>query len=301
MAIVLTPVTAVGPAEQVTPDGCYSPVDATFRGCIVPTKGRAVLVQKGTAATVQWPVRNRFGQAIDVANVLVDGTAVLRFADALGVSCKVYEADAVAAVGGSDDMLQCALPTEIVNEPGIWRIEWGLYDLNESLVHIDRGLLSVEPSLFGDVSTVNRGPLTLGIISMFLRDTLLENDLLGEPEFDEAEIIHAMLRPIQQWNEAPPPVAFFNANTFPFRDAWLKATISELLKISAHWMMRNRLPGATGVGADDKNKPEYLQAAQMLQKEWESWMYAKKREINAGLAFGSLDSCYSHTGYFYGG
>lgn len=144
-------------------------------------------------------------------------------------------------------------------------------------------------------------PITIPEIRMALRDTSPSyNTLLEDLEFSDEEIVYAMMRPVEEWNEGTPQLEQFTytPGTFPFREHWRKATMGILLRSAAHHYRRNYVPyNAGGVSFDDKNKADqYFQDGERLAQEWKEFMMAKKRELNMSLCFGVLGSR-----SFYGG
>ena len=132
------------------------------------------------------------------------------------------------------------------------------------------------------------GPLHFAEIRLSVRDICPEmNFLIDQVEFKDEEIAWAVHRPVDQWNETPPPVVMFDYTSFPFRYHWLEATIAELLIMAAIWMRRNDLDySAAGLTVEDTKKwPFYLQMAQERRKRWEDWMKNKKIEINLSNAY----------------
>lgn len=168
-------------------------------------------------------------------------------------------------------------PGEIIEEFSCW-------------LYVKRSLTSLEDG--------NR-PITIPEIRMALRDTSPSyNSLLEDLEFSDEEIVYAITRPVEEWNETPPLLDTYTTGTFPFREFWRKATIGYLLKTAAYHYQRNYVPyNAGGISFDDKNKaPQYFQSGEQALQEWRAFILAKKREINMGLAFGTMGSR-----SFYGG
>jgi hypothetical protein len=132
------------------------------------------------------------------------------------------------------------------------------------------------------------GPLHFAEIRLSVRDICPEmNFLIDQVEFKDEELAWAMHRPIDQWNETPPPVTIFSYTNFPFRYHWLEATVAELLFMTAQWMRRNDLDySAAGLTvADTKKWPDYWKMAQERRLRWETWMKNKKIEINLSQAY----------------
>ena len=132
------------------------------------------------------------------------------------------------------------------------------------------------------------GPLAFYEIRLAVRDTCPEmNFLIDRVDFTDEEIVWAMRRPIDQWNELLPPVAIFTPLNFPFRYHWLEATIGELMVMVATWMRRNDLDySAAGLSVDDTKKwPFYLQMAKERRERWEVWAKNMKIKLNLDGAY----------------
>jgi hypothetical protein len=191
------------------------------------------------------------------------------------------------------------LPADLVAYPGLYLMQVGISAQTSAdvytLKYIDKGILSIERSLFGSVDLGDLlGPPTLQEIRIALRDSGLENSLLSDVEFDDTEILHALARPLRQWNETPPPIAYFDSRSFPYHEHWLKATMALLMRSAAYWYERNRLAtSAGGVTVDDKNKMQtYMLMAQGIYKEWEQFIIDKKVSINVARCYGIVSSPY---------
>jgi len=280
-----------------------TPNDDTHLDCPVVTKMRTISIDAGTCPTVRWEIRDRAGAVVDISSYFpgsVDGQVIGRFRDALGDSIihQILGTVNDAANGVVDVVLTSAL----TESPGIYSLEIGITDQVDAdpgtynLILVDKGLLSIERGMFSSEATRfnDAGPPTIGEIRLYLRDTAIENDLLDDVEYDDAEILDAIMRPIRQWNETPPPVAFFTPASFPFRDHWMKAITANLMRTAALWYERNRLPASHGgITVDDRSKSNpYLQISGMLEAEWREFIINKKIEINTHLAYGHIHSAY---------
>jgi len=197
-----------------------------------------------------------------------------------------------------------SLPDDIVRNPGVYLEEWGLFTSDGRLLFSNQCVTFVRRGLFGlgdDPNKRNLGPPTIEEIRLSLRDNSpADNTLLDDVEFDAAEISQAVLRPLQYWNEIPPPIRpIQTTKTFPFREMWLLGIQGYLLEMAAHHYRRNQLAySAGGISVDDKNKEQYYSnaAARTLQR-FQDMARAKKIEINISMFSGSLGSPYS--GLFY--
>jgi len=135
------------------------------------------------------------------------------------------------------------------------------------------------------------GPLAFYEVRMALRDVSPElNFLIDELEYKDEELMWAMRRPIDYWNEIPPPVGIFSPANFPYRYHWLEAVCGELMRMVAVWLRRNDLDyQAGGVSvADTKKWPEYARMADQRINDWRQFVRAKKIEVNIQNAYGSL-------------
>ena len=152
--------------------------------------------------------------------------------------------------------------------------------------YVKRSLSSVYPE--------NR-PITMAEVRMTLRDVCPEfNTLLLDLEFSDEEIMLAITKPIDEWNDTPPDLYQYSytTQTFPYRSYWLKSTCAYLLDSAAYAYARNTVPyQAGGISFDDKNKMQpYKALANELKAEWKEFVLLKKRELNMGLCFGQVGS-----------
>lgn len=135
------------------------------------------------------------------------------------------------------------------------------------------------------------GPITIYELRLAIRDMCpAMNFLIDTVEFKDEEIYWAIRRPIEYWNEVPPPVTCYTPMTFPFRYHWLDAVIGELLGMVALWMRRNDLDyTAGGLAVEDTKKwPDYMKMSQQKKEEWKKFVHDKKIEINLRGAYASL-------------
>ena len=290
--------------------------DDEHQGCPVLSKRRIVVIPRGIQGIIRWQVRNRQGTALNLSECICNtaaffgtttttpapcGQVIFRFSNAF--PCTAETAVVHQIIGDGYDVtngwVQVEMSAQLANSPGIWQFELAITDAGGVPQVIDRGMISVEHGVFPTVDPQKMvGPPTINEIRIHLRDTAFENDLLGDVEFDDAEILACIVRPIQQWNEQPPDVAYFTTENFPFRHHWLDAISARLLRIAAHWYRRNKFNSSQGgINVADRDKEmEYLRAAKELDDAWRAFMMHKKLEINIGLSSGSIGSSYG-SGY----
>jgi len=141
------------------------------------------------------------------------------------------------------------------------------------------------------------GPLTIGEIRAALRDRCAEdNYLLDKVEFQDGDIMYAIKRPIDWWNETVPSgVPTYSYSTFPFRYHWTDAVIGELLRIAGLQLSRNRLQlNGGGITTDDKARAEvYLNLGNKLISEFKIWGCSRMKRENLEKFTG-----YVRSGYF---
>ena len=126
-------------------------------------------------------------------------------------------------------------------------------------------------------------PLTVYEVRLAMRDTCPQmNFLIDRVDFQPEEIMWAIRYPIDEWNEALPPIQLYTCDTFPFRAHWMKAVIGRLLKMASIWLRRNDLPyQAAGLTVDDTKKwAEYEQLGEQYLQEWKEFVKNKKISIN---------------------
>ena len=275
---------------------------STIDGCPIRSKRRHVPVSQGVCGEVIWTMRDRNGQLVNLTACLDsdsisdngslsestaagDRTVAVRF-QGCDRGCGVGES-AAEVLDAQSGTIKFPLPEAICQVAGIYHFQVAVLDGTTPLF-VDGGLISVEPSLWGEVDN-QTGPPTIEELRFHLRDRVEENTLLGAYEFDDAEILEAIRWPIMQFNETPPPLAYFSCNNFPYRYHWRNAIVAKLLQTAAHSYLRNKLQVASGgLSVDDKNKnAEYMQMAMLYEKEWKDFLVQKKVELNANLAWGS--------------
>lgn len=326
MTIILQPLSA--PENLAfTDDGrtILRPVISLHEDCQIRLKQRHIRSEKGQLIIAHWPLWDNQGQAINLTEFMTELTTDPNAAESLSASlslslapedltfvvkarfmeCEVgnssptiYEitGDFVDSDAG---LVSFQFPDELACLGGVFRFQVGVLVAGTTRpLLLNKGLWSNESGLWGDTTTVNGIP-SLMEIRNHLRDTPVENDLLDDVEFDDDEIVMAMVAPIQQWNETPPPVAYYSCRSFPFRYHWRQAIIGELMRTAAHHYLRNELRinhGGLSGNFKDKHR-EYLQLAQLYKDEWDRFVVNKKIEINVSGAAQGLGSLYDN--HFY--
>jgi hypothetical protein len=298
--------------------GVVTPDVPEVGGCPVLTRVNAFLVDQGTSPTLEFVIRDSKGNPVDLSPLfgtsvsssvsassgdgVVDYPAVmLRIKEELGRGLwdngnPVWEVEATV-VDPAGGVVQADVPEDVTQNAGIYRLNWGVYDAAGKLRMVSKALLSVERSLFVPLDIVQRdlGPLTIQSLRGYLRDSSpAENLRLDSVEFGDEEILLAFLRPVEYYNDQPPPIDWFTTRTFPSRFHWSRGTMAQLYEMAAASYRRNKQKlQAGGVMDDDLNRDqEYMGEAQRLWAEFVEWVPRDKVMRNARLVVGSIGSVY---------
>ena len=135
------------------------------------------------------------------------------------------------------------------------------------------------------------GPIAIYEVRLAVRDVCPEaNFLIDTVDFKDEEIAWAIRRPLDYWNEIPPPLQIYGPDTFPYRYHWMEGAIGELLRLVAVWMRRNDLDySAGGVTVDDTKKwPDYLKMGQDRTAAYQNFVKNKKIELNLAAGYESM-------------
>ena len=290
-------------------------------GCPVLPKMQCHEIQQGQDARLEWVMRTPNGDPVNLTDCAAscaseDSTSNETF-DAAGTppcgitlrirelsgydgpTDAIYSVDADITEAATGAVKAHALPEAITRYPGVYMEEWALFSADNRMLFSNQAVCFVGRGLFGissDGSQWNLGPPTVSEIRLSMRDNAPnDNLLLDDVEFDAAEITQAVLRPLQFWNETPPPIGQHTTKTFPFRELWLKGIQAYLLQIAAANYRRNHLAyNAGGVAVDDKNKARaYEEYANLMMQDFRNMVQAKKVEINIAGFSGTVTSNYS--------
>ena len=177
--------------------------------------------------------------------------------------------------------------------PGIYLAEIVIYDEDGNREVSMFRYLDVMPTL----AYTSNGAPSIPEMRLIIRDDCPENNtLLDDFEFSDLEIVHALRRPIDLWNETPPDIQRYTPQSFPYREHWMICTVGFLLRMAAHLYRRNNFTyNAGGQSVNDKDKaPEYEMIANARISEYKEWMKNKKIELNLNLGYGSFGSAYGY-------
>jgi hypothetical protein len=286
---------------------------STVNGRPILSRMRAVSLTQGQTTTLEWQLHDKDGNPIDLRPLGFTNNStyanpfqvVLRIKEqvALGVGnygpLQVPATVKTAATG----VVTVALTSNLTALPGVYYGEMALIDtsnpdVSTKMIFSNTFSVIISRGTFG--SSVPGGPPPMAEIRLHLRDSSpSESFLLDHLMFDDAEIALAIMRPIQYWNEIPPPIATFTTQDFPFRYHWLEGICANLFFMVAEQFRRNQLSySAAGVTLDDQNKePNYERAGQIRWQAYREWVRAQKASINLEGAYGEIGSLYQYGAY----
>lgn len=227
-----------------------------YFGDALLTKKRGFAVKQGVIENYVFNMQGYNGENLDIGNIEAEFGIVAQ------VETKFLEAslsedflvqDTGTILDKSTGKITFKLPEDVIKEAGVYLGEVAIKDEKDNTYAINEVYIYVEPS--HQTKKVRFTPL-INDIRLSLRDSsLFENELLGNYEYDVAEISYAVTRVVRFWNELPPPVAFFSTRNFPFTNLWLTGTQLYLFDLIQEHYRRNQFPySAGGFSVDDRNK-----------------------------------------------
>lgn len=311
MSIIVSRVQPSSPSAGTSIDAVVRAGLSSVDDCPVLTRLRAFIVDQGVQATLEHTITNRAGNPVDLSTLFggddslsdstASGTILLRVKEALGKGATtanpIWEMSGTC-ITPSTGTVQALLHADIPKRAGVYQLSWAIKNLDDKVVLINNGLLSIERSLFSDTDIVmeDQGPLTIQSLRLYLRDSHPNENLrLDDVEFGDEEILAAILRPVEYYNEQPPPIGRFTTRNFPSRYQWSQAAIAVLYELAANWYRRNKQQlQSGGVVDDDLNRDQgYDAKSQLLWKQFTDWVILDKVMRNARAVAGGVGSVYS--------
>lgn len=195
---------------------------------------------------------------------------------AFEVEGELYDTTSQVAFNLTSDHTAC---------PGIYTAEVGLF-AEDDLVRTWPVRIHIERSVFG--TRYASGPLSVPEVRLAFNDLEhTEESLLDDLEFTDDQILGAARRVISLWNETVPVIVQMTPATFPWREWWLRGTMSYLYEMAAAKYRRDDIAfSAGGLSFDDKNKSaEYQRMAELYRNEFMQWMLQTKRSYNMNLCW----------------
>ena len=286
---------------------------STVNGRPVLSRMRAVSLTQGQTATIEWQLHDKEGQPINLTTLgFTDNSTasgpfqvVLRIKEQISLGVGNYGPLQIQATvkTAATGVVTVEMTTNLTKLPGVYYGEMALIDTSnpdvaQKMIFSNTFSVIISRGTFG--SSVPGGPPSMAEIRLHLRDSAPgESYLLDHLMFDDAEIALAITRPIQYWNETPPPIDTFTTQNFPFRYHWLEGICANLFFMVAEQFRRNQLSyNAAGIALDDQNKePNYERAGQTRWQTYREWVRAQKAAINLEGAYGEVGSLYQYGVY----
>lgn len=265
-------------------------------------KLRGVRVDQGTSAWIRMVLTSPTGGPviINVGPYSSPPVIAVRYREATGQSPCTFEPEStdVPELAADGKSIAFAIPDEVRNLAGVYRAQVRLCDADGNEIMRDETTVLVERGFWladGSAPSNDRGPPTVAEVRTALRDHPGANRLLGDYEFDPAEIGQAMVSAVQQFMTAFPPLPIkVNTVTWPseWRRPWLDGILAYLFETAASYCRRGNLPyTAGGMTIDDlKKEPEYLQAAQIYRQRFAEWTKTTRTALSLRAAWGSISS-----------
>ena len=206
------------------------------------------------------------------------------------VDFKYIEKDCTIENPPTEGVITLELTVDDTEYAGLWEAGFQLLNASDELQAEFRVYLELQKSMNYTHSSKN-DPITIGEVRMALYDKCpADNEFLDDVEFTDSEIIYAIRRIVDLWNEEKPVIAgaIYTMATFPYRYHGVNAACGELMKMKGIQLMRNRLPFSTGGGKiDDKQRANpYIQIGSELIQDYRNWMRTEKARINANNVYG---------------
>lgn len=301
------------PAVSAIGQNIISAPVSTQNGRPLLGRMRAVTINQGQCAKIAWQMHDKDGHPVDLQPVGFGAGAppqnqyavVLRLKEQISLGNRYPPVELPATVvDAAVGKIEVQLNAAQVALPGIYYAEAALVTasndpaVTQCVIFSNIFSLIISRSDFG--SATPGGPPSIAEIRLHLRDSSpAESFLLDHLMFDDAEIALAIQRPIQYWNEIPPPIGEFTTQDFPFRYHWLEGICANLFFMVAEGFRRNQLSySAAGVTLDDQNKePNYERAGQMRWDAYREWVRVKKAQINLEGSYGEVGSLYQYGAY----
>lgn len=265
---------------------------------------RSIHFPAGHAAVVDWIMHDRNGAPVDLSGCACgsESSSASAAGDCYGIRLFLRESmdTCVSTFDGeitdaANGHVRVQLTAAENCRPGVFFAEIALLNTG----------LEGSPIVFSNVFTLVvergvydvQGPPSYAEIRLHLRDSSsAENYLLDNLKFDDAEIALAIRRPVEYWNEIPPPIKRYTTENFPFRFHWLEAICQQLFLIAAENFRANNMQyQAAGVAVNDQDKEQPYEAAAMRRgTEWKDFVRKKKASMNLESAYGVVGGAYSY-------
>lgn len=264
-------------------------------------KPRGVQVDQGTAGAKIRSSLFAHGTGaplvIDVGQYSTAPTVEARYVEASGLARGYIDAAGTLSSDGRTVVID--LPDEVSDLAGIHTLQFRVMDANglerarnEVWVFVDRGAWTTSGG-----SPNDHGPPTTRELRGVTRDHPGANRLLGEYEFDVAELAQAVVSATLDFQATFPQIPVRTPTTrIPpaWRRAFMDGALAHLFSTAADYHRRGALPySAGGMSVNDLGKTsEYIQAAEMYRERFAKWARFVKTQSSLLAGFGSTGSGY---------
>jgi hypothetical protein len=300
-----------------------SPEVSRYYENLVLARMRSVRGRAGQTITIVWTITDNKGYAIDLRECGFPDASESSFSSSSSSSAAatprfLFRIREHLSLGFQPEPLQTQfdvylenaengrvrieLPAAATGLPGVYYGEVAVVDAEGLILFTNVFYVVIERGQFGAARHTG-GPPAIAELKLHLRDSSPEESLLLDNiKFDDAEIALAIGRPIDYWNEIPPPLnQRATTQNFPFRFHWMDAIVANLFWMLEEQFRANNLTySAAGVQVNDQDKePNYARAAERRWANWVDFVRRKKASINLESAYGGIGSSYRATAYSY--
>lgn len=240
--------------------------------------------QQNTGGSCTVALKDRNGDAYDLT-----ASHVVRFVMREWETSESNYVVKTCTVDATNNTATVTLTAADLPYSGIWLGQFNI-SLNDVVQARVACYVEIEPDLTsGDKPGVS---ITIPELRMLLRDrAALDNSFLDAVEFSNTEIMAALRRPVEYFNETPPILPqSYTAATFPYRYFWVEGAIGELLRIAALNLHRNRTPmNAGGLQMDSRSRADlYTKLSEEYLNRYREWVSKVKVSLNLSQFYGRV-------------
>jgi len=265
--------------------------DLAVQASTVPYNYSVVWTNQATTQSITVELEDRNGITLDL-------TAGV---DYVVLNAKEYAKDTTLAftkVGtiNEDGNVELSFGATDIPYPGVWHGEFTISTVAAPTVITQRIKCFVNTESATSVTAQSFDPVVISDVRVFALDRGAEdNVLLDDEEWSDSQIVMAIIRAVEIWNESVPASNFtYTQISFPFKSEWKNGILGELLHASALNLVRNRMPSDTGgVKIDDKQRADiYLKLAVDYRHQYKAWCMHTKSAMNMETMYGSTYNPY---------
>lgn len=303
MPVIGTPVLLFTTTPTLSPLITLSPPVTQIYRVPVPAKMRGIAIRQSQQAEIALYLLDYNGNPVDLTDYgFPDSGTDDNYTIVVNIQ-EPIEATTIDSVSGTvlnpaNGYVKFTVPQDVITTAGVFLCEAGALN-NSGLILSNQFYLMVQRGLFNTFGgqPSGLGPPTLDEMRIALRDSPESSRLTDEYEYDVSEICDSLVRAVQSFNSAPPPLdCFYDTRTFPARHNWIEGATVYLLELAAMYFRRNTLPySAGGISVDDLNKTrEYEAAIQAKREQWQTWVKMKRVGLNMEAGFSTFGSSYDY-------